>query len=138
MNDHNSAIQADAGAWAEVEYLGNRALVKVRATDATLDAIAAAHPTWFRFPRPPGGLDTRMNQLTGAQRTALNNQALNAGYTQAEIDALGFTGATTLRQVGQFLLGKRKKVRFDTPTDAFVFDGAEQVPITFAALDAQV
>lgn len=49
MNDFTPEIRADGGEWSEAEIGGNRAIVKVRADESTLNTIAA-EPTFTRLP----------------------------------------------------------------------------------------
>lgn len=49
MDDFTPLIRTDGGDWAEAEIVGNRAIVKVRASDATLNTIAS-EPTFARLP----------------------------------------------------------------------------------------
>jgi hypothetical protein len=49
IDDYTTLVSADGGAWSEAECLGNSAVVKVRASQATLDTIAA-DPNILRVP----------------------------------------------------------------------------------------
>lgn len=124
MDQFTTSIKADGGAWAETEVLGNRAIVKVAASPATLSLIANT-PTFRRIPLAL--LNNPLSSLTARQRTAIKNEILDAGYTLAEIDAaLPDLTAVTLRQVLRFLATRRLKPRYDTQTDTIVLDGPAQ------------
>lgn len=135
MDDHTGAIQADGGAWAATEVLGHRALVKVRASQATLDTLAGI----FRR-LPMRHLDTPLSDLPLAVRRAIRDELEAMGYPLAEItDALGaHLGSVTLCQVLAFAARRRRKVRYDAATDSIVDDGPEQPVTPPAAIDTAV
>lgn len=126
MDDFTAAIVADGGTWDETEVLGDCALVKVRASNATLTAINAA-AGMLRIPNHVALTDT-LGDLTANQRTAILNRILQMGYTQAEIDAAlpANWAAVTLGQVLRFAARRRLKPRYDQGTDAIVVDGPVQ------------
>jgi hypothetical protein len=122
MDDLTPLIRGVHGAWAEAEFLGKRALVKVLATQAVLDAIAAT-PGFRRIPLSV--LDDPLSSLTLAQRLALRNELTDAGYTLAELNAaIPDLANATLRDVLRFALRRRRRCRWDQATQAFIFDGA--------------
>lgn len=84
MNRHNSLIFADGGTWGESECLGDQALVKVRASDATLATIGGT-PGFLRI-LSKIDLSEAMTDLTAGQRNVITNRLLNMGYIQSEID----------------------------------------------------
>ncbi len=136
MQDFHDAILADGGAWAETEVLGDRAIVKVKASAATLSLIAST-PTFRRIPLAL--LDDPLSTLTAGQRTAIRNEILDAGYSLTEIDAaLPDFSAVTLRQVLQFLATRRCKPRYDALSDAIVLDGPVQGCCSIDDLDGAV
>lgn len=126
VDDFTAQILADGGAWSETEVLGDCALVKVRASAATLTAINAS-AGMMRIPNHTDLNDT-LGDLTAAQRNAILNKLLAMGYSQAEIDAAlpANWQAVTLRQVLRFAARRRLKPRYDQPTDAVICDGAVQ------------
>ena len=124
MNDFNVLIAADGGAWAETEVLGNRAIVKVRASAATLTAIAGT-ATFRRIPL--AALDDPLSSLSVGQRNAIRDELLDAGYTLAEVNARFPDLATvTLGEVLRFMASRRLRHRYDAPSDTFICDGPEQ------------
>lgn len=114
----------------EAEALGNCAVVKVRASDGTLDLIAAL-PGVQRI--PVARLDDPLAELPNNAKTAIRNKLLAMGYTLAELQARfpGDLGSYTLGDVLRFAVSRRRKVRW-TGTE-FVADGAE---LPSADLDA--
>lgn len=94
MDDFTAQIRADGGDWSEVEHLGNAALVKVRASDATLAAIGAT-AGFFAIPARFFRLEDSFSDLTNGERNQITNAVLSLGYTQAELDA---AMGTTLNQ----------------------------------------
>jgi hypothetical protein len=121
MDDFTAQIKADGGDWTETEVLGGYALVKVRAADATLTAIAGTAGV-FRI--PINVLDDTLASLSNAQRTAIRDRVEAMGYTVEEITA-AFPNLrqATLRQVLHFAAGRRRKPRYDAVSDAIVLDG---------------
>ena len=126
MNDFNTAIQTDGGAWAESECLGGNAIVKVKASDATLNTIAGTNS----FDRIPWAwlLQDTMAQLTNAQYNVVRSRVNQMGYTDAEIDAvLGASVAEwrthTFQQLLNFICQRRLKPRFDAILQQIVLDG---------------
>lgn len=126
MNDFTATIRADGGDWSETEVLGDHALVKVRASAATLTAINAA----AGFVRVPGHVDLNdtLGDLTAGQRQAILDKLLALGYPQAEIDAAlpANWAAVTLGQVLRFAARRRLKPRYDQNTDTILLDGDVQ------------
>ncbi len=121
MADFTDQIRADGGDWREVEILGNRAIAKVRASDATLTTIAGT-PTFRRI--PTAILDDPLSTLTAGQRTAIRNEILDAGYTTQELnDRFPNLAQATLRQALKFLATRRVRPRYDSATDSIVLDG---------------
>jgi hypothetical protein len=125
MDDFTDQILADGGAWSEVEVLGDRAIVKVRANLETLLAIAGT--AGFRR-LPKDRLDDSLSSLSSGVKLALRNELIDAGYSLAEIqERLGADlGSKTLRDVLRFAASRRRKPRYDQATDTIVCDGPEQ------------
>lgn len=129
MDDFTAQIAADGGAWSETEVLGGQAVVKVRASEATLTTIAGTSG-FYRIPNH-WVLSDLLTDLTTARRTAITNRILAMGYTQAEIDAvMGNTLALwrqkTLSTLLVFIAGRRKKPRYDHATHTIILDGIQQ------------
>lgn len=137
MDDFTSTIYADGGAWSETEVLGNYALVKVRASDVTLQTIAA-DPGFLRIPLAV--LTTLLSNLTAQQRNAIRDRILAMGYTDAEITAaLGNNlGQRTLGQVLRFAASRRRKPRYDAVQDQIMMDGEIQACRLVDDVDAEV
>lgn len=123
MDDATSLIRADGGDWHESEFLGNRAIVKVRASAATLSAIATA-PGIKRLPK--NRFDDPLSDLSNAQKRAIRDELLDAGYTFQEFQARfgNDIGNFTLGDIIRFAVTRRRKVRWDGLQ--FVFDGTIQ------------
>lgn len=134
MDNHTATIRADGGDWREVEVLGNRAVVKVRASAATLTSIATA-TGWRRLPKDR--LDDPLSDLTNQQKNALRSELQDMGYTLAEIQARfgNDLGAFTLGDVLRFMAKRRRKPRYDAASDAIVLDG-DEVTLPANAVDA--
>jgi hypothetical protein len=137
MNDFTATIRANGGRWSEVEFLGDRTLVKVNASAATLTTIAGT-ATFRRIPL--AALNDSLSTLSSAQRTAIRDELLSAGYTLAEFNAAIPNLATaTLGDVLRFALTRRKRARFDQPTGTIICDGPDSpCPKTLAGLNAEV
>jgi hypothetical protein len=136
MDAFTAAIRADGGDWRETEILGDRALVKVRASPATL--VTMAGTAGFRR-IPLNALNDPLSALTPGQRTAIRTEILDAGYSVAELTAaLPDLSVVTLRQVLQFLASRRVKPRYDQSTDTLVFDGPVMACCPVDDLDREV
>lgn len=138
MDDFTSQINADGGAWSECEVLGAQAIVKVKASDATLTTIAGT----ANFQRIPNHwtLTDSLADLTAGQKTVLNTKLLALGYLQAEIDAAagGDWGTKTLDDLLTFACTRRLTPRYDTPTDTVVWNGVQRACNPPAQADAAV
>jgi len=124
MDDFTPQIQADGGAWYERECLGAQAIVKVRASLATLQAINAT-PGFQKI--PIAHLSDPTSGMTTNQRTAILNKLQALGYTLTEINAafpLGWDGPYTLRDIIVFALSRRQSPRYDQPSDTVVWNGS--------------
>lgn len=130
MDDFTPQIVADGGWWAESEGLGDHAVVRVRASAATLTLIdgttgfVAVPKRWVRL------LDS-LSDMTSGERNQIQNKLLSLGYTQAQIDAaLGSTLSQwrqkTLRDLLAFACSRRRKPRYDAATDTIFLDGPDQ------------
>lgn len=136
MDDYTQLIAADEGAWKEIEMLGQRAVVKVRASANTLQTINAD-------PRIRGiqsnRLDDPLSTLSAAERAGLRQIALDAGYNSGEWGAaFPVLGDATLRQVLKFFVSRRRKVRYDPDTDQIVDDGPVQPTGSIDVLDGRI
>lgn len=137
MDDFTSLVRAKGGDWSESEVLGNRAIVKIRASAATITTIAAT----AGFKRLPKDLLTAsLADLTTSQKNALKNEALDMGYTLAEIQARfpNDLGQYTLGDVLRFFATRRLKPRYDSATDSIILDGPVQECKTISQLDIEV
>ncbi len=133
--DYTQQIKNDGGKWAETDVLGNRAIVKVKATTATLTTIDGV------FKRIPASiLNNKLSSLTTAQKTALRNEMLDMGYTLAEIQEKlpNDLGTYTLRDVLKFMATRRLRPRYNQPTDTIICDGIVQPVRTIESVDNAV
>ena len=128
IDDLTAAIAASGGAWAEVEVLGQHAIVKVRASNAVLTQVAGLTGVQ-RI--PVARLDDQLSSLTNAQKNAIRNKVTALGYTLAELRERfpNDLGTYTLRELLLFVARRRRKVRYDEASDTIVDDGADQ-PVT--------
>ncbi len=126
MDDFTSQIHAAGGWWAETEILGDRAIVKVRASLAVLTTIAGT----LGFRRlPKDRLDDSLADLPQNIKTKLRDEVLDAGYTVAQFNARFPDGlsSVTLRDLLRFLATRRLKPRYDATTESVILDGPVQV-----------
>jgi len=140
MDDFTALIRADGGDWDETEILGDKALVKVRASVGTLTTISGA-AGFFTIPTKWIEMQDSLVSMTAGERNQLSNAVLGLGYTQAELDAaMGDTLALWRTHVLGDLLAmastRRLKPRYDSGTDTIVVDGSVQ-PVKSAALVAE-
>lgn len=136
MDDFTSQIHADGGTWREVEGLGNRCFVKVRASASTITTINAT----AGFTKIPlARLDDPVSTLTTAQKNALRQLLLDGGYTLSELNAtIPNLNTATLRDVLRFAVSRRNQPRYDQATDTIVLDGPTQPTGSIDALDGDV
>lgn len=125
VDDLTSSIAADGGEWSETEVLGQFAIVKVRASAATLNAVAGLAGT---HQIPVSRLEDLMSSLTNQQKTVLRNKVTSLGYSLAEFQARFPDDLSnyTFRDLLEFVARRRRKVRYDRATDAIIDDGPEQ------------
>lgn len=128
---------AQVDAWAESEVLGDRAVVKVRASATILSAINA-EPGFIRLPKD--ALDNPLSDLSAGQKTALRNLLTDMGYTLAEIQARfgADLGTHTLGDVLRFMASRRLKPRYDQGADQIILDGPVQSCRSIDHVDAGV
>lgn len=125
MDDYTPLIiRQDSGDWRELEALGGYVVVKVRASQATLNTIAGS-AGFLRIPLAL--LNDSLSTLTNAQRTAIRNRLLDMGYTSAEITAaLGSNLALrTLGDLVRFASSRMRHWRLDRTLNQLVYDGTE-------------
>lgn len=135
IDDYTEQIHAAGGQWTETEILGNRAIVKLRASQAILNQ---ADTLYKRIPKDR--LDDSLSDLPTAAKIALRDEALDQGYTLEQIQARfpNDIGQYTLRQVLQFMATKRKKPRYDSDMDEIVLDGEDQECRSIESVDTEV
>lgn len=135
MDWHTEKIRADGGSWREVEVLGNRALVKVRASPATIAEIAA-DPHCRRI--PVALIDRPLSDMTAGQRNAIRDELTAMGFPLQEIRERLWNdlSAVTMRQVFRFMASRRVKPRWDGAS--LVFDGPVRPCESVDDLDGQL
>ena len=123
IDDYTKQIKSDGGSWSEAEVLGDRVIVKVKATALTLAILDGI------FKRIPKNiLDDSLADLPLKVKKALKDEILNMGYTLAEIQERfpNDLGTYTLRDVLKFMATRRLKPRYDVATDTIICDGIIQ------------
>lgn len=130
VDDFNAQIRTDGGTWSESEALGNLAVVKVNASDATL-ALIAGTAGFLSIPRRWARLVDSLTSMTNGERNLIQNRLLSMGYTQAEINAamgasLALWRTKTLQDLLALACSRRLKPRYDTATDQIILDGPVQ------------
>ena len=136
MDDYTQQIiYIDGGNWTEIEILGDRAIVKVRASAGTL---AILDSVFKRLPKDR--LDDSLSSLSSGVKNAIKNEILDAGYSSAELQGKfgNDIGNFTLRDVLKFMARRRLKPRYDNATDTVICDGAVQPVRAIEDVDATV
>ena len=133
IDDHTDQIVASGGRWAEVEVLGNRAIVKVRASTAILTQLATLYK---RLPKDR--LDDPLSDLSIAARQKIKDELLDMGYTQDEITNFGSVQSKTLRQVLGFMATRRLKARYHAASESIILDGEAQACRPIEYIDLRV
>ena len=130
-------ISSDGGQWGASEGLGNYMVAKIRASAATLNAIAAL-PDVTRLPKTL--LSSPLSDLTANQKTAIKNKLTGMGYPVAEIlEHLGEDiGDKTLGDVLRFAVRRRFTPRWDDVEGKLVVDGNERPTKSIDATDDEV
>lgn len=128
--DFTAAIRADGGNWDETEILGDSALVKVRASAATLNVLDG-QAGWLAVPKRFLNLEDGLGDLLNGEKNQIENALRFLGYSQAEIDATMGSSLALWRQkqfetLLRLFASRRLRPRYDQPTDAVVCDGPEQ------------
>ncbi len=137
MDDYTVAIVEAGGEWAEIEVLGDRAIVKVSAIPAVL-AVLNAVPGFKR--QPKDNLADSLSSLSTGAKADLRNELQDAGYASAEIRSQfgNDLGQHALGDVLRFMASRRRKPRYDPLTDEIVLDGPEQDCDSIDDLDGRV
>lgn len=142
MNNFNTQVFADGGAWAESEIVNDSAVVKVRASSTTINTIGNTQG-FYRIPLDITDINALMTALTQPQYGAIRGELLRLSYLESEINAaLGSTRAQwqtkTFKQLLDFAATRRFKPRYDYATDTFIFDGPIQTPRSITSVDGEV
>jgi hypothetical protein len=135
IDDYTAQIHAAGGQWAETEVLGNRCLVKVRASAAVLNKLDGIYK---RLPKDR--LNDSLADLPPAVKSAIRDELLDMGYSLAELqerfgDDLSIY---TLRDVLRFAARRRLKPRWDREVDQIMLDGEEQHCRSVKSVDKEV
>ncbi len=130
LDDFTAQVLSEGGTWDETEILGDVALVKVRASAATLTAIGNVGGV-FTIPGKWIEMQDSLASMTAGERNQLQSAVLSLGYTQAELDAaMGNTLALWRTHVLGDLLNmaatRRLQPRYVTATDTILCDGPIQ------------
>ena len=147
IEDHGSYLTGETPLWAECEFIGDRALVKVwtGASVAVLSSINA-EPGFKRV--PANALDLTLGDLTSAQLRAIWNEFADAGYTQQqvqnylEISRWSELRNITLRRALRFLLSRwRRPLRWNLSTNEVEFESEDWLggtPTTLRDIDERI
>jgi len=135
ISDYKHIIWADGGIYKWTEVLGDRAIVKVRATPMILTML---NGVFKRIPKDR--LDDSLSDLPLAVKVAIRNEILDMGYTIEEInDRLpNDLGTYTLRDVLRFMTTRRLRPRYDELTDTVICDGIVQPTVSVETMDKKV
>ena len=134
MDDYtDDIIYTDKGNWSESEVLGNRAVVKVKASVSTLTVLDGV---FMRMPKD--GIDDSLVAVSIAGKAALKNEGLDMGYGNIEWDEEfpNNLGTYQLKDILHFYTKRRLKPRFDG--NKIIIDGIEQVCRTIESVNTEV
>ncbi len=128
--------------WHEVEILGNRAIVKIKASQDILESLDIEYK---RLPKDK--LNASLADLSQAAKDKIKNELIDMGYSLGEIKArfgndVEFANYT-LKDVLKFMAQRRKKPRNITDSNGVIIDIAvdgDERPCakTIEILDSQV
>ena len=120
LYDYIDVIRADGGKAQEIEILGNRALVKVKASESTLQLL---ENEYVRLPL--SDLDDSLSSLTDKEIAGLRDELMAMGYDTQEIEET--VGADlrliTLKDYLEMTVKRRRKPRYDPEKDEIICDG---------------
>lgn len=135
MKDYNNIIRADGGTWSETEVLGDRAVVKVRASSLTLSILDGV---FTRMPKDE--IEDSLAAVSIADKAVLKVEGLDMGYTNTEWekDFPNNLGTYQLKDVLNFYTKRRLKPRYDYVAKTIKVDGIEQKCKSIEAVDAKV
>jgi hypothetical protein len=135
INDYTAEICGAGGSWAETEVLGDRCLVKVR---ASAEVLAMLDGVYKRLPKER--LDDALSDLSTAAKQKLKNEILGMGYSVGEVQAAfpGDLGDYCLGDVLHFMASRRLKPRYDAGAGEIILDGAVQVCRPVESVDGEV
>lgn len=138
IDDYTPAIKAAGGDWAEAEVLGNKAIVKVRATATDLTAIANDLRMDLVL-LPVSALSDSLGTCTASQRTAMRTMLIGLGYSAAEVDTTMGADWTvkSLADVCRVALTRRLSPRKDANGN-IVMDGAPRSCKSIESVNARV
>lgn len=131
---YTSQIRSDGGDWSETEVLGDRAIVKVRASNSTLTTLDSKYK---RLPKDR--LDDSLSDLPVGVKQEIKDEILDMGYTVEEIQNKfgNDLGQFTLRDVLKFMTTRRLKPR-KVDEDTIVCDGIVQRCRSLESVDSTV
>lgn len=137
MDDFTGQIHKDGGTWAESEIMGNIAIVKVRASEGTLQKIGRGEG-FERLEKE--GLNDSLSDLSTNRKNTLEQKLVLIGYPLSEVrQHLGSDiGAKTLGEFLRFAARRRLKPRYIEATDEVICDGIEQPCRPIDELDKMV
>ncbi len=125
VDEWSEQIWADGGDWDEIEVGGNRALVKMGASAATLDAIEAEGH--YRFPVRKNS--DSLSVLSKQQIGQMTRELRRMGFTNQEIDtALPDLSTFVFVDYLDFARQRRFKPFYDETTDEVRFDLSNPQP----------
>lgn len=134
MMDYSPQIKSDGGKWSETEVLGDRAVVKVRASQTTLTFLDGV---FTRMPKDD--TEDLLSSVSIGGKASLKIEGLDMGYTNTEWEKEfpNNLGTYKLKEVLHFYTKRRLKPRWDG--SKIVIDGIEQSckPIELVDIEVQ-
>ena len=108
INDETSIVNN----WREIETIGNRALVKVSASDSVLTTL---NSKYLRLPK--NKIDDSLSDLCNNAITKIKDELLDMGYTLTQIKAKFGNRVNlknyTLRDIFNFIVKSSKSMKLD-------------------------
>ena len=133
MNDYTSVIYGEGGQWSETEILGNRAIVKVRASEATLQILDGIYKRMLK-----DDVNDSLSSLSAGEIQTQKNEAIDMGYSLAEVEEYYNKGVSTLKDIFKLYTKRRLKPRYDSVTDTIYIDGVVQKCKSIEIVDTKV
>lgn len=133
MDDYTQQIiYKDGGNWSETEVLGDRAIVKVKAEEKTIETLDTV------FKRlPVDSLDSGLTTKTAEVKTSISSELADMGYKSSDTSKVNLDTCKAVDLL-KVMATKRLAPRYDAEKDLIICDGIEQQCRSIESVDKAV